>query len=380
MTIERSTLTRPLSILHILAPGEAGGLEQVVRSLAIGHHVGGHEVRIVASGVRSDRPHAFVDALTGAGLPVERSTLPFRAYARERAWLRQLCRHYRPDVVHTHGLRADTLHVPVARSLGIPTLATVHGITCAGWRSWLYHQLEWRALRDADAVVAVSRPLIESLAALGIRRDRIVLIPNAYGPCSPIRDRVDARKRLGISADEFVVGWAGRLSREKGADVLIDALSKLMDVPVCVSILGEGGEHENLRARAAARGVASRIRWHGMVPDAGTLMRAFDIFALSSRTEGTPIALLEAVAAGVPVVATSVGGVPDVVSACEAYVVPPENPGAFSAAVRAAYANPSEARMRATAAANRIRAAFRVEPWLERYEELYRRLASGGES
>jgi glycosyltransferase involved in cell wall biosynthesis len=172
----------------------------------------------------------------------------------------------------------------------------------------------------------------------------------------------------------FHVGWVGRLGREKGADVLLDALALAPDLPLVASIVGAGREEAALRAQAEALGVADRVRWHGLIGEAGPLFSAFDAFVLSSRTEGTPIALFEAMEAGVPVVATAVGGVPDVVSPAEALLVPPEDPARLAEALRAVRGDPAAAAARARAAATRLREVFGADPWLDRYEEIYRQV------
>jgi glycosyltransferase involved in cell wall biosynthesis len=141
-------------------------------------------------------------------------------------------------------------------------------------------------------------------------------------------------------------------------------------------MLGDGPLASALRARAAAAGIADRVTWHGVVPDAGRLLSAFEVFVLSSRTEGTPIVLFEAMAAEVPVVATVVGGVPDVVSGTEALLVPPDDPAALAAAVSAVLRDPASARHRALAAGRRLAEEYNVGPWLERYESLYHTLAA----
>src|SRR5206468_931748 len=136
--------------------------------------------------------------------------------------------------------------------------------------------------------------------------------PNAWRRIAPALDRDAARRTLGIPREDFVVGWVGRLSVEKGPDVLLEALPHLNTVPLTISLIGggTGAEQRALRARADKLGVADHIRWHGVVPDAERVYTAFDVCVLSSRTEGTPVVLFEAMAAGVPVVATAVGGVP----------------------------------------------------------------------
>jgi glycosyltransferase involved in cell wall biosynthesis len=195
-------------------------------------------------------------------------------------------------------------------------------------------------------------------------------------PAAPVLSREDARASLGVSAEGLRVGWVGRLTAEKGPDVMVEAAARLTDPRAAVSMLGVGAERERLGARARDLGLGDRLTFHGIVPRAARLMRAFDVLALSSRTEGTPIVLFEALAAGVPVVATSVGGVPDVVSPGEALLVPPDDPAALADAIRRVVSDPAAAAARARAGAARLAAAFGVEPWLDAYEEIYRQVAA----
>lgn len=361
-------------ILHVVAPGEFGGLEQVVQALASGQQRGGHRVHVAALLDSQRWDHPFVISLRRAGVPVTGFPLASRAYLRERAEVRAVCRRLRPDIVHTHGYRPDVVDAPIARRLRIPTVTTVHGFTGGGWKNRFYERLQLWAFRRFDAVVAVSRPQARQLAEVGLRSDQLHVVPNAWTPRGDFLDRKEARRVLGVSDVGFRIGWVGRLTREKGADVLVDALVHLGDLPVAASILGDGRERRDLRARARALDVDTRIAWHGTVPEAARVFRAFDVFVLSSRSEGTPIALFEAMAAGVPVVAASVGGVPDVVTPAEALLVPPVNAGALAEAVRRVYQDPEAARLRVEAARQRLVQHFALSPWLARYEAIYRGL------
>jgi glycosyltransferase involved in cell wall biosynthesis len=138
--------------------------------------------------------------------------------------------------------------------------------------------------------------------------------------------------------------------------------------------VGNGIERVALQARAGDLRLDGRVLWHGPIPDAGRLFAAFDVFVLSSRTEGTPLVLFEAMAVGVPIVATCVGGVPDVVSPAEAALVRPDDPTALAAEIRSVYRNPAAAQRRARAARARLARAFSVPRWLDRYEAIYRRV------
>jgi glycosyltransferase involved in cell wall biosynthesis len=363
-----------LSVLHLVAPCEAGGLERVVRSLAAGHRRAGHRVGVAAVLAAPQTEHPLLDELEAEGVEVFACPVPPRAYFRERAMVREVIGRFGPEVVHTHGYRPDVLDGGLSRRAGIPTVSTVHGFTGGDWKNRTYEWLQCRAFRRFDGVVAVSRPLREHLIRRGVPAGRVHVVPNAWGNGTPPEDRDAARARLNVPDGRFHLGWVGRLSAEKGADVLVEAMPYLRDLPLHLSMIGYGPELPGLRRRAADLGVDGAIGWHDGIRDAGRLFTGFDAFVLSSRTEGTPIVLFEAMAVRTPIVATRVGGVPDVVSGSEAILVRSEEPAALAAAIREAYSAPDAALVRARAAHRRLVAHFSLEPWLARYEELYRAL------
>jgi len=140
-----------------------------------------------------------------------------------------------------------------------------------------------------------------------------------------------------------------------------------------VSIMGDGPERESLVQLASALGITQRVRFHGAIEAAGDLFPAFDLFALSSRTEGTPIVLFEAMAAHTPIVTTMVGGVPDVVRPdLEALSVPPEDPKALAKAIDDALSDRQGSKRRVEASEERLTTAYGTDAWLDRYAELYR--------
>ncbi|MDX1577291.1 MAG: glycosyltransferase, partial [Gemmatimonadota bacterium] len=143
-------------------------------------------------------------------------------------------------------------------------------------------------------------------------------------------------------------------------------------------VVGDGPDLAAQRDRVAGLGLSDRVTWHGVVPDAGRYFRAFDALCLSSRTEGIPVVLFEAMAAGVPVVATRVGGVGEVLDQESAWLCPPEDPEALRAGVRAALLDADAAREKAAAARSRLQEDYGVESWLDRYETLYRTVSEVG--
>ena len=361
----------PVTILHIVAPGTVGGVESVVRLLAVEQCRTGCTARVAAIITDDVAEHPFLSALREGGVEVFATTLSGRAYLRERAWIGNLCRRIRPRVVHTHGYRADVLDAGVVRALGITTVTTVHGFTGGDWKNRIYERLQRAAFRRFDAVVAVSRPLARSLEVDGVRPDRLHLLPNAYAQPAPPLHRGSARRELSVPADRFHIGWVGRVSREKGPDVFVKALPALADLPLAVSVLGDGRELSVVKQLAETLGVSGVISWHGTVRDASRLFPAFDALVLSSRTEGTPIVLLEAMAARVPIVATRVGGVPDILSPEEAILTPADDPAALSMAVRRVYDDPASSAARALAACTRLARQFSVAPWVGEYDRIY---------
>lgn len=173
-----------------------------------------------------------------------------------------------------------------------------------------------------------------------------------------------------------MVGWVGRLSHEKGADVFLDAMARWGATEVLASVLGDGGERHALEKQAKRLGLGTRIRWHGVREDAAQLMRAFDVLVLSSRTEGVPMVLLEAMQALTPVITTAVGGVPSVVDSTQAILVPAESPEALATALRELHGDFASAQLRAERAALRLATQFAVEPWVNRYVAIYRDLTT----
>jgi glycosyltransferase involved in cell wall biosynthesis len=151
---------------------------------------------------------------------------------------------------------------------------------------------------------------------------------------------------------------------------MVEALARA-DSEWRLSIIGTGRERDRLVDLARRLGISDRIAWHGSIPGAASLLRAFDAFVLSSRTEGTPISLLEAMHAGTPVIATTVGGVADVVTSTHALLVVAENPNAIAESLAEIARDPSAAARRAESGRKRVAEAFGSAPWLAAVDAVY---------
>lgn len=365
----------PLRILQVIAPGEFGGAETVVVALVSGLATRGLTVRCAVTLASGAPVPLQLAGVSDAGAEVDVLRPRRRGYLSERRVLEGIMREFGPHVVHTHGYRSDVVGGAAARRRGVPMVATAHGFTGGDLKNRVYTRLQRRAWRHFDAVIAVSAALAGELeAALGARTP-VHILTNAWSAPGEAMPRADARAALGLAPEGAVVGWVGRLSPEKGPDLLLDAAAKLRGEPVTVSFIGDGSESEDLRAQSRALGIESRVRWHGPLADAWRYMKAFDVLALSSRTEGTPMILFEAAHAGVPVVATAVGGVPDVLGSEGGWLVPPEDPTELAQAIREALKSSARAKRATGNLTKRVSSLFGLEPWLEAHERLYRLLA-----
>jgi len=365
--------TRP-RILHTLAPAMVGGLERVVETLSMLQARRGQPVGVAAILTAGATEPLMLTRLRDAGVDVRLVATSPRAYRQQVSELSEAVRASGAQVIHSHGYHADILSAVVGRGARVPIVSTVHGFTGGSAKNRLYEWLMVRAHRRFDAVVAVSRPIAQRLIRAGVPPATVRVIRNGFvgGTVSAV-EKADPANSPTTSTREAV--WVGRVSWEKGLDVMVRALPLLADLGVRLTVIGDGPEVGAVRQLAVDLNVESRVRWLGSVPLAGELIAHYEVFVLSSRTEGTPITLLEAMNARTPIVATAVGGVPDVVSEETAHVVPPESPQALATAIRDVFIHPDHARTRAEAASARLAAEFAPDPWVDAYSEVYQRIA-----
>lgn len=363
--------TATLHVVHVTAPAAFGGAERVLAGLLPALVARGVKVSCIAVLTPGSDEPPFLEGLRRAGVRVVILRLQAREYARERREVLAQLRELGATVTHTHGYRSDALIGPAARGAGYPVVTTMHGFTRQGWRGRLYEWLQLRAVRRFDAVVAVSNPMVEELVRRGVPRRRIRLIQNGLsGDASTLLSREAARAALGLPLDAPIVGWVGRLSEEKDPALAVQALATLDDPRVLLAVVGDGPLAGALRDTAVRLGVGDRLRALGAVAEAGRYFRAFDALLLSSRTEGTPMAILEAALARVPVVATAVGGVPDLLGADSPQLAAHGDAAGLARALDGLLADPATAMREGSALEARIRAGAGGD-WIEAYRQLY---------
>jgi glycosyltransferase involved in cell wall biosynthesis len=262
----------------------------------------------------------FIDTVREARIPVEvihESGLFDRSVIRN---LSQLAERVRPDIIQTHAVKSHFLGRLASLPSQAPWVAFHHGYTWPTFRVRLYNQLDRWSLRAARKVLTVSLPFREELIARGVNPDRIEIIHNAIPPQwgRRFRDPEQSgalRATLGIAVDRNVILIVGRLSREKDHLTLLEAVAGLpSELHPHLVIVGEGPERSRIEERIRNLNLAGSVTLTGQQGSAEPYYGIAQVAVLSSLSEGSPNALLEAMTAGVPVVATRVGGIPEIVS------------------------------------------------------------------
>ena len=253
-----------------------------------------------------------------------------------------------PDVIQTHAVKAHFLLRKAGLDRSFPWVAFHHGYTWQNLRVRMYNQLDRWSLRTAVRVVTVSVPFREELIRQGVQPERIRILHNAIDPHYGATARSSAPEllaRLGLQNGEPVILSVGRMSPEKDHLGLLDAFHRIHTAGIVdphLVIVGDGPERPRIEQRIRALGLASRVILAGHVSSAEPYYGIASVTVLSSRSEGSPNALLESMAASVPAVATSVGGVPEIVTHREsALLVTPGAPDELAKAISEILTNPA---------------------------------------
>jgi glycosyltransferase involved in cell wall biosynthesis len=268
---------------------------------------------------RSEGSNGFIDAARAAGIDVHVIRERFRFDQRVVRDLADLLRQQAPDIVQTHGVKAHFLLRVSGLRRQNRWIAFHHGYTAEDLKMHLYNQLDRWSLPAADRVVTVCGAFTDALVSTGVNRNRIAVLPNSIeaGSFLSSTDPAALRQKLGIRDGERVILCIGRFSREKAMIDLVPAAAFLASVQPKLSfrlvLVGDGPERPRVEKAAASAGLADRILCVGHQRDVHPFYAMADVFVLPSHSEGSPNVVLEAMAAGVPIAATAVGGVPETV-------------------------------------------------------------------
>ena len=294
--------------------------------------------------------------------------------------LYRLLRRKRPAILHTWMFHANIPGRVLGRLAGVPIVISSERTMGQErrWRYWLSRITD----RLTDRVICVAGRVADFAAqTIGISPDKLVVIHNGI-PLEDFQpgDRVVARAGLGIPTSACVVGTVGRLHPVKGTSYLLEAFADLAPghAEAILLLVGDGPQRTQLEELARCLGVSERVRFLGNRSDVSRLLQAMDVFVLASVWEGMPNAALEAMAVGLPVVATGVGGTPEaVVDGETGLLVPPRDPDGLAQAIARLLRDPELWRTMGQAGRRRVEQHFSVEQMVRQTERLYEELLSG---
>lgn len=326
-----------------------------------------------------DSPNAFVAAAREDGIEVDVIPERFRFDTRVIGKLRAVVERRAPDIIQTHGVKSHFL----LRLSGLwrqhPWIAFHHGYTATDRKMVLYNQLNRWSLPSAHRVVTVCQAFAEQLASEGVSPGKISVLHNSINANGASNEDADLRtfkERLGIERGERVVLAVGRFSREKAHADLINALGALHSVNSSLNfrlvIVGDGPERRRIERAAETQGIASRVIFVGHVGNVRPFYGLADALVLPSHSEGSPNVLLEAMAEGLPVVATAVGGVPEIVeNEKSALLVAPRDTDAMASAIGRVLTDATLAHRLASNAAALVTARHSPEAYARSVTEIY---------
>jgi glycosyltransferase involved in cell wall biosynthesis len=224
-------------------------------------------------------------------------------------------RKYHVDLFHSHGYKADLYAYIASRALGKPVIATCHNWNTSDVRSKIYYALDKMILRGFDRVVSVSHSVREELIRHGVNDRKALVIPNGVAIDKYRRRTSGLRKEFNIKESSRVVGSVARLTSEKGLCFLLNAAKAIQDEykDTVFMIVGDGPLYEDLRNMAKDLGISDSVILTGQRDDMANVYSTFDMVVVSSLTEGFPMTVLEAMAAGKAVIATAVGEIPRII-------------------------------------------------------------------
>jgi glycosyltransferase involved in cell wall biosynthesis len=350
-----------------------GGAQRLVSAFASNASM--HGIEPVIINLRDGSPSAILDVVLAAGVKV--ITVPSYSLfnIKRLRWLVSFLRESKIDVVQTHLMYANILGSTAAHLANLPVICTLHSTHVkSGWRGRILKRLEDYCLQKfATRILAVGDMV--STAHQGHYGDRVVdVIPNGIPEIGDVSvsDRARLRSELGVNGHPLII-TVGRFSTSKGYQDMIEAFGLLQQKNLKSKLLmvGSGSTQDSIRSQIEKLDLGHAVILAGERHDIPQLLASSDVFASSSHREGLPLSVLEAMMAGLPVVATAVGDIPNVVTRDTGVIVPPHRPEMLAAALEELLTNPNKRQEMGKAARDRAVQEYSVDVWMKRHVKLY---------
>lgn len=366
-------------ILHLISSSGFLGAENVVLELSKELTKLNHWVTIGILETRDNRHMELAERAREAGVNVQLFPCQGRFDKRTITAVRDFIVREKPSVLHSHGYKAN-FYFLLANRGRLPWIVTNHLWKRTNATLKIYAHLDSLVMRKADCIVAVSEQIANDMKQRGIAADKVAIIENGVSlERFRIGNKDEMRKAFGFNGNEKVIGTVASLTPEKGHTYLIDAAREVIHKhpEARFLIIGDGPQRQSLEETTAHLGLSGKVIFTGSRKDIPEILSLLDAFVLPSFKEGLPMALLEAMAAKVPVIATKVGAVPKLIEdGVSGILIPPKDPQAIADAAIEVLSDEQGSLKMARKGFERVRDHYSSATMAQKYLALYNDLLS----
>ena len=365
-----------IRLLHLIASPVIGGAEKVLLTLA--KHINRDKFDL--------RLGIFIDKRAPRNLfweEAKKLNVPLEAVAFRNPYsfnqlidLYRIVSTFRPHIIHSHSYKSNWLGFLMAKHSGARILSTRHGwFAVNNMKTKIIGKLDQLLFKRFDLIITVSNQIRSYLSKNGIPEEKMVTVRNVPHIATKSADKTLFRNEMGIPMNSKLVGYVGRLEPVKGCRQLLQAAHYLKErnQDIHFIIVGIGSEKKSLQELMKDLELEMNVHFCEFREDVESVYQALDLHVLPSLNEGVPLTVLEAMAFGVPVVATAVGGVTEIIQdRVTGLLVPPANPKALAEGILEAFANSEETQNRVKKALDVMQNEYSARDWIERIESIYR--------
>jgi glycosyltransferase involved in cell wall biosynthesis len=369
-----------LRILHLISSSGFLGAENVLLELSKETVKQGYWVTIGILENRNNLHRELADKAKEEGIKVQIFPCAGRFDSKTINSIKNFIDSDRPNILHSHNYKSNFYAWRALSGRKTPWVTTNHGKRL-GMKLSVYNRLNILFMKKADKIVAVSQALADEMTKKGIPSTKILVIDNGIDlqRFTNLRENNGLRKSFGLNGNNKTIGTIGSLTEEKGHIYLLEAARQFIDkYPECrFLIVGDGGQRQFLEEKTSRLGLSGRVIFTGSRKEVPEILSMLDAFVLPSIKEGLPMALLEAMASRVPVIATKVGAIPNVIEdGISGMLIPPRDPKAIVDAVNSLLSNGHSAQEMAQKGFERVRDNFSSKIMSEKYMAVYKELLS----
>lgn len=376
----KDNISKP-RILHLISSSGFLGAENVVLELALYSKHSGLNVTIGVFENSRNPNYELADIAKHRGLEVKIFPCRGRYDGNTVNMIRDYIKSSVINLIHSHNYKSNFFAwIALSKQKSVKWVITNHGRRL-GQMLFLYYLVNILIMRRADKVIAVSEEIAFNMKKQGISKKKITLIHNGidFEKFININTTDELRRTFGFNGTSKVIGTIASLTPEKGHIYLLEAAQQVIDryPECCFLIVGDGGQRQFLEEKTSHLGLNEKVIFAGSRKDVPEILPMLDAFVLPSLKEGLPMALLEAMAAKIPVIASKVGAIPNIIEdGISGLLIPPENPDAVAEAINTILSDENSAKEMTRRGFQKVRDHFSSKKMAEKYLTVYRELLS----